>query len=94
MKKSKLFIGLGALVLAIGGVFATKANKNFVTFVGAFDGTLSPISGSTFNLPTTTFTTTVTAGLTIVIATVGANHVLATLKTTTGSSPHKKVYFN
>jgi hypothetical protein len=35
MKKSKLFMAMGALALAITAIFATKANKRFIPFATA-----------------------------------------------------------
>ena len=36
MKKSKVFMAAGALALAIAAVFASKANKKFVTITSAY----------------------------------------------------------
>ena len=59
MKKSRIFIAAGACVLAITGVFATKANKKFTqvtsasfTFTGSYGG-----SATNLTLPSAHFTT-------------------------------------
>jgi len=59
MKKSKLFIGTGAFVLAIAGVFASKASKKFVPFTTAYasfsSGTITGLM--TAHVGTALFTT-------------------------------------
>ena len=89
MKKSKLFVGMGAFVLAIAGVFASRANKKvnsfnscYVSFSqGAFSGYayISAASGL--------FTTQGPAGKQLIVkiqtASGGSKLVTTNLKTVT-----------
>jgi len=58
MKKSKLFIGIGAFALAIAGVFASKANKKFASFSTCYASfTAGALSGYAYLNGTNLFTT-------------------------------------
>ena len=65
MKKSKLFMALGAIVLAITGVLATKANKKFAPVSSAtFNFLVFPYTGYGYiSLPSSHFTTINNLGL-------------------------------
>jgi len=81
MKRTKLFIGLGAFALAIGGAFVTKANKKFAhptngKFVAGF------ANGATMASLPASFTTTIRANHTIFLVTTGGKQ--STLRTSAG----------
>ncbi len=95
MKRSKLFISAGAVLLAAVSFMATKAEKRFVNVTSA---RLVGISGASItNLAAGRFTTNKGSfGKTVFLVTVGArnaNPVLATL-TTNITSFTSKVYWH
>src|SRR5688500_3279108 len=80
MKKAKIFMGLGATVLAVCGFFATKANSKFAfNGSGVFDSGSSSL-GTFDNLSTATFTTTASGNFKVQLRTVSGG-ILATLAT-------------
>jgi hypothetical protein len=96
MKKSRLFMSTGALVLAASALFATKANKKFtltdvgynaagtvkVTFPSNILTTQSKINGTT--LPTAFAT----------LATGTSTHVVFRTKLVTNSATHNVLYID
>jgi hypothetical protein len=66
MKKSRIFMAVGAFALVIAGVFATKANKKATLFTFYYlNGSLQPIGAACNNLAafTAMFTTSNPGGL-------------------------------
>ena len=88
MKKSRIFIALGATVLAIAGVLATKANRKFTAFHTAYAKTSGAIIEVIAPSPLG-FTVTNTLGVTAYFQTVSGN--LFTLYSTPTST--KKAYY-
>lgn len=85
MKKSKIFIGLGSLVLAVGAFFTTKANKMFYVTTGAFvNSSVTPgaNNATVASLPSNHWTFTSTNNKTVILVTAGVNKTkLGTLVT-------------
>jgi hypothetical protein len=75
MKKSRLFMATGALVLAVSAIFATKANKKFALPFST--GYSSKLSASEFAVKTTTGTGWLTA-------TNNGNAAIVTITTSSG----------
>lgn len=92
MKKSKVFLTAGAVVLAISAVFATKANKKFKTITTAFaaSGHLIYAGGSSI---LTTKSGTGRALLNAELLTAAGGNVLSEVAMTTQPSGGLDVYF-
>lgn len=90
MKKSKLFLGFVAVVLAVVGFISTKANKKFIGITSAYARVLGvTITG----LPSAHFTNVFSASVkTVYLKTVG-NGVVSTLFTSSALGA-KKVYYH
>lgn len=58
MKKSRIFMAAGAVVLAISAVFATKANKKFAGFSSAVTVSTEKLGSATWSAGSEIFTTT------------------------------------
>jgi len=91
MKKTKLFIALGAVVLSAGAFLVTKANKKFTAVThAAFNGMSGTLSSAAHFLSTVKGTGYVTAYFSTRNASSGVitNHTLVT--TSIGNA---RVYF-
>ena len=86
MKKTKIFMGLAAVVLSVGAFVATKANKKFVAPPGVYANNFATLGTATV----TALTTAASSGKTAFIKS-GNGSISHTLVTSMGSS--HKIYF-
>jgi hypothetical protein len=63
MKKSKIFLTTGTLILAVTAIFATKSNKKFTTVTTAHNGAATIVLKDNAATPKVPMTTTVGARL-------------------------------
>lgn len=87
MKKSRIFMAVGAFALAVSAMFATKANKKFVTLTTVW----GKIDGNTFekiNLGANLFTTksTVKGQARLELQTAGGTSTGTIIELTTASN--------
>jgi hypothetical protein len=94
MKKSKIFMAAGAIVLTISAVFATKANKKFL---GQTTGYAASGSGLNVKFSSPTLYTTTTHVSTPAIVTLltgtGAHFILRTQLRTSSLTGAKLLYY-
>jgi hypothetical protein len=96
MKKTKVIMTLGSLVLATAAIVAAKPAKKFTAFsTGNFKNQNVNLGNPTLRiLNSAHFTSVFTSGIskTVRLVTAGANSILATLKT--GANGTNKLYFH